>query len=136
MQSERLARLCFEAGRDPDFPRRFCELLHPDVAVSMRTLAGGSLQGAEEVRTLLEERSATMTVYEPVDERYHPLDDERVIVEGRIRWMDENRTLRDDPVVWAIEFRDGLLYRSIAVRSQAEAEALLIGARPAVAPES
>ena len=39
-------------------------------------------------------------------ELYTPLDDDRVIVEGRLRWIDDERVIRDDPVVWALEFRD------------------------------
>jgi hypothetical protein len=130
MESERLARLCFEAGRDPDFPRRFKELLHPDVAVLLKADPGEWLHGAEAVGAVLDRR-AEATVFEAVDERYHALDDERVVVQGRLRWTDEERTLRDDPAVWAVEFRDGLLYRSIATRSVAEAEAVLVAARSA-----
>ena len=43
--------------------------------------------------------------------------------------MDARRTLRDEAALWALEFRDGLLYRSLAVRSLAEAEALLVSSR-------
>jgi hypothetical protein len=64
-------------------------------------------------------------VYESAGERFHPLDDERIVVEGRLRWTDDDHMLRDDPAVWALEFRDGLLYRSISLRSVAEAEAVL-----------
>ena len=128
LESERLARLCFEAGRDPDFPRRFRELLHPDVTVALKSTEGDWLHGATAVEELLDER-ATAPVYEATDEQYHAIDDERVVVEGRLRWMDDDRTLRDDPAIWAIEFRDGLLYRSIAVRSLAEAEAVLSAGR-------
>lgn len=129
VQSERLARLCFDAGRDPDFPRRFKDLLHPDVAVSLKTAEGEWLQGAEAVGEALE-RNAQAPVFEAVADLYHPLDDERVVVEGRLRWMDgDDRTLRDEPAIWAIEFRDGLLHRSISVRSLAEGEALLAAGR-------
>lgn len=129
MQSERLARQCFEAGRDPDFPRRFKELLHPDVAVSLKSTEGAWIEGAEAVGEILD-RNAAAPVFDAIDDRYLPLDEDRVVVEGRLRWMDEEeRMLRDEPMVWAIEFRDGLLYRSIVVRSVAEAEALLPGER-------
>ena len=128
MESERLARVCFDAGRDSDFPRRFKDLLHPDVEVLLKAGPSGWLHGADAVGELLNERAGA-AVYEALDERYHPLDDERVIVEGRLRWTDDRRTLRDDPAVCAIEFRDGLLYRSIATRSVAEAEALLTASR-------
>jgi hypothetical protein len=33
--------------------------------------------------------------------------------------------IRDDPVIWAMEFRESLLYRFIAVRTMFEAEAVL-----------
>jgi hypothetical protein len=84
------------------------------------------------VRELLDRR-AEAAVYEAAAERMHPLDDERIVVEGRLRWTDEHRILRDDPAVWALEFRDGLLYRSIAVRTIAEAEAVLTA--PSRAPD-
>lgn len=128
VQSESLARQCFEAGRDPDFPRRFKELLHPDVAVSVRTADGEWVEGAEAVGELLD-RNADAPVFQAADDRYLPIDEERVVVEGRLRWMDEGRTLRDEPAIWALEFRDGLLYRSITVRSVAEAEAVLAAGR-------
>ncbi len=48
-----------------------------------------------------------------------------MIVEGRLRWIDEDRVIRDDPVVWALQFRDGLLLRFVAVRSALDAEAVL-----------
>ena len=130
MESERLARLCFEAGRDPDFPRRFKELLHPEVAVALKTQGGEWLHGGEAVGALLDQLAGA-PIYEAMDERYHAIDDERVVVEGRLRWMDDDRTLRDDPAIWAIEFRDGLLFRSIAVHSLAEAEAALSAGRSA-----
>jgi hypothetical protein len=50
-----------------------------------------------------------------------------VVVEGRMRWIDEERILRDDPVIWALEFRDGLLVRSLTAQSVLEAQALLAG---------
>jgi len=56
---------------------------------------------------------------------YRPLDDERVLVEERLRWTDDARILRDDPVIWALVFSDGLLLRSTPAQSLAEAEALL-----------
>ena len=40
--------------------------------------------------------------------------------------MDDERILRDDPMIWALEFRDGLLWRSTYAHSVLEAEALLV----------
>ena len=67
--------------------------------------------------------------FETHPEVFRPIDDYRVVVEGRLRWMDEDRILRDDPLVWAFEFRDGLLYRSTPAQSVLEAEALLAARR-------
>ena len=131
MESERLARLWFEAGRDPDAARRLKELLHPEIAVALKTEGGEWLHGAEAVSEFLEQR-ADAPIYEAIDEVYHPIDEVRVVVEGRLRWMGgHDRMLRDDAAIWALEFRDGLLYRSIAVRSVAEAEAVLAVGRSA-----
>lgn len=130
LESERLARQWFDAGRDPDFPRRLKELLHPEIEAALKTEGGEWLHGAEAVTEFLDHRAGS-PVHEATDDLYHPLDDERVVVEGRLRWMDaQDRTLRDDAAIWALEFRDGLLYRSITVRSVAEAEAVLAVSRP------
>jgi len=39
--------------------------------------------------------------------------------------MDNERVLRDDPMIWALAFRDGLVWRSTPAYSVAEAEAIL-----------
>ena len=65
------------------------------------------------------------SLYEAVVNSYQALDDERVVVEGRIRWIDDDRVIRDDPVTWAMEFRDGLLVRFIPARTLVEAETIL-----------
>jgi hypothetical protein len=43
------------------------------------------------------------------DELFSALDEERIVVAGRMRWIEDERVIRDD---WAIEFRAGLLPRS------------------------
>lgn len=65
------------------------------------------------------------SLYDAAAEVYAPVDADRVIVEGRLRWIDEERVIRDDPVVWALEFRDELLLRFVAVRTTIAAEAVL-----------
>jgi hypothetical protein len=59
---------------------------------------------------------------------FHPVDANRVVVEGRMRWMDDERVIRDDPAIWAMEFREGLLVRFVPARTLVEAETV-IGAR-------
>jgi hypothetical protein len=88
---------------------------------------GELVRGRDEVAAFVEEIAGRF--YETHADVYRPLDDARVVVEGRIRWMDEDRILRDDPMIWALEFRDGLLWRSLPAHSVLEAEALLSAAR-------
>jgi len=104
------------------------EFLHEDVELVSKIRAGAVVHGREAVRSFITEAVAP-NLYEAAAEVYTPLDDERVIVEGRIRWIDEDRVIRDDPVVWALEFREGLLLRFVAARTTLDAEAILGVAR-------
>jgi hypothetical protein len=98
------------------------------VEIVLRTVRPGEvLYGRDDVSGFLDYLSGH--VFELHPEVFRPLDDERIVVEGRLRWMDENRVLRDDPLVWAFEFRDGLLFRSTPAHSVLEAEALLAARR-------
>ncbi len=128
--SERLARLYFDLARDGDVPN-LLGLCHEDVELTLKTRSGKSLRGRDEVARFLAEVSESNPLFEATAERFRVVDGDRVIVEGRMRWMDADRVLRDDPVVWALEFRDGLLLRSMPVRSVGEAEAALLRASPA-----
>ena len=56
---------------------------------------------------------------------YRPLDDERIIVEGRVRIRRPQGGFADRPMVWALIFRGGLLYRSWAVGDVTHAELLV-----------
>jgi hypothetical protein len=100
------------------------ELMHPEAELVLKTTRPGEvLRGRDEIEAFLEEISGKF--YESVAEVYHPLDDERIAVEGRLRWIDDERVLRDDPMVWALAFRDGLLWRSTPAQSVLEAETIL-----------
>jgi len=125
LPSERLARLYFELaglGNDP----RMLEIMHPDVEVNLKKLGGGrTLRGKDEVASFLAHMHETFVLYHATAERFHPVDDDRIVVEGRMRWMVEDRILRDDATIWALEFRDGLLLRSTPARSVGEAQAIL-----------
>ena len=98
-------------------------MVHPDVEIVLKSSAGEVLHGREAVAVFLEETAARF--HETHPDVFRPLDDQRIVVEGRMRWMDEERILRDDPVIWALEFRDGLLFRSTPVQSVLAAQALL-----------
>lgn len=102
------------------------EIMHPDVEIVLRKLGGPrTLRGKHEVARFLDELPERFSVYESVAEEFRSVDDDRVVVEGRMRWMDDNRVLRDDSMIWALEFRDALLFRSTAARSVTEAQAIL-----------
>jgi ketosteroid isomerase-like protein len=102
---------------------RLLELVHPDVEIVLKSTAGEILRGRDAVAAFVEESAARF--HETHPDVFRPLDDERIVVEGRMRWMNEERILRDDPVILALEFRGGLLYRSTPAQSVLEAQAFL-----------
>ncbi|MGH3109418.1 MAG: nuclear transport factor 2 family protein [Gaiellaceae bacterium] len=121
--SERLARRCFAllARGETD---QMLDLMHPEVEIVVRSIRPGEvLRGRDAVADFFAELSRHF--FETHPDVFQPLDGQRIVVEGRMRWMDEERVLRDDPIVWALEFRDGLLFRSTPAQSVLEAEALL-----------
>jgi hypothetical protein len=70
-------------------------------------------------------REQSERLFETSAEVFEPLDETRIVVEGRMRWLDKERVLRDDPMVWALEFSDGLLRRSTPTQSVLEAKMIL-----------
>lgn len=126
-ESERLARRYFSLFRRGE-TARVLDLVHPDVEIVLKSIRPGEvLRGREQVAEFVDDISGRF--YESHPDVFRPLDDDRIVVEGRMRWMDEERVLRDDPMIWALEFRDGMLYRSVQAQSVVEAEALLAGPR-------
>jgi hypothetical protein len=122
-ESERLARRLFALHQQGE-RAKMLELVHPEVECVLMTIRPGEvLRGRQEAEAFLEEISDEFV--ELVAEECTPLDDERVVVEGRRRWIDEDRVLRDDPMILAMLFRDGLLWRSTPAQSVVEAEAIL-----------
>jgi hypothetical protein len=99
-------------------------MIHERASLVSRLEPGHVLEGREEATAFILATVATR-LYEATAETYSPLDDERVVVQGRMRWIDEERVIRDDPVVWALAFEDGLLVYSVPARNAVEAEALL-----------
>jgi hypothetical protein len=125
--SERLARRWWALVDERAFDQ-LGELLHDEIVVVSKIQPGVVLEGRDEVMRFVEETLAS-SLHEATTSEYLPLDEERIVVEGRIRWIDEERVIRDDPVTWAMEFRDGLLARFVPARTQVEAETIL-GAPP------
>jgi predicted RNA-binding protein len=100
------------------------ELLHEDVVLVSKIEPGLVLEGRTEVVHFVQDTLADH-LYEATTSAYHAIDEDRVVVEGRIRWIDAERVIRDDPVMWAMEFRDGLLVHLVPARTQVEAETIL-----------
>jgi hypothetical protein len=101
---------------------------HPEVEAIARVPSRQVVRGIDELARFLREVIAERAMYEVTVASVRSLDDRRLIVESRMRWMDEDHVLRDDPVVWALELEEGLLRRSTPVRTVSEAEALLSAA--------
>jgi hypothetical protein len=121
--SERLARRWWAVVSERAFDQ-LGELAHDDVVVVSKMRPGLVLEGKSELVQHVQETLAG-SLYEATTTAFLPLDEDRIVVEGRIRWIDEERVIRDDPVTWAMEFRDGLLIRFIPARTQVEAETIL-----------
>jgi hypothetical protein len=101
------------------------DLLHPDVEIVLKSSPTREiLRGRDEVMAFVEGEVAGR-FHESHPDLFSPFDDERIVVEGRMRWMDDEHVLRDDPVIWALEFRDGQLWRSRPADTVLEAESLL-----------
>jgi ketosteroid isomerase-like protein len=129
-QSVRLARLYFELAGEGNDPR-LLEILHDDVEIVLKKLGGPRiLRGRDEVAAFLAEMPTAFPLYQSSAETFEAVDENSVIVEGRMRWMDHTRVLRDDPMIWALEFRDDLLLRSTPARSVGEAQAILTTGTP------
>jgi hypothetical protein len=121
--SERLARHWFSVVEERAFDQ-LGELVDPSILVVSKVRPGQVIEGRDEFIRFVQDTLAN-SLYEAVASSFHPLDDARVVVEGRIRWIDDDRVIRDDPVTWAMEFRDGLLVRFIPARTLIEAETIL-----------
>ena len=90
----------------------------------MAVQPGVHVRGRDEIIAFLEQEFARR-LWETVVHVCTPIDESRVVAEGRIRWMDDERVMRDEARVWGLEFSEGLLLRSVPARSAVEAETLL-----------
>jgi hypothetical protein len=121
-ESERLARRWFGLVQSGSFDQ-LPELVHEDV-VFVSKVKPGVIEGRDAFAAFVAE-ALSGRLHESGAEVFRPLDDDRIVVEGRLRWIDDERVIRDDPVMWALEFRDGLLVRFLPARTAIEAETLL-----------
>ena len=95
-KSERLARRWFAFIRDGPFERLSRDAPRGRQSSSRGFEPGEVVEGREAVASFIE-RIVSHSLYEAVTDDYTSLDDERVIIEGRMRWIDEERVIRDDP---------------------------------------
>ena len=121
-ESERLARRYFTLFGG-GLTEGLLEIVHPEIELALRTRPGTVLHGRDEVAAFVREISARS--YQTVAWVYAPVDERRIVVEGRIQWTDDERVLRDDPVIWALEFCDGMLLRSTPAQTTLEAESII-----------
>ena len=106
---------------------QLAELMHPSIMLVSKTRPGVVVEGRQDFARYWQDMLAN-NLYEVVVSTYTALDEDRVVIEGRLRWIDDDRVIRDDQVIWAMEFRDGLLARAIPARTLVEAETILGGA--------
>lgn len=122
-QSERLARRWFSLVEHRQFGQ-LGEYVHPEVVLVSKIRPGIVVEGREAFLRFVEETLAE-SLHDAATSTFRALDDERIVVEGRLRWMDEEHVLRDDDVTWAMSFDGGLLRVMASARTAVEAESVL-----------
>jgi ketosteroid isomerase-like protein len=93
---------------------RLAELVHPDVVIHP-VPSPTPLLGKTEVASYIssmERRAGAVSVT-----AVHELSNGAVLITGREQYQDTNGGLFDHPVVWIVEFRDGLIWRSCSFLS-------------------
>ncbi len=128
VESERLARRYFSLFGQHAF-EKLRDVVHPDVVLELKAVQPGHVvRGRDEFVRFLEQEFRRH-LWDAVAHVFTPLDENRVIVEGRVRWFDGDNVLRDDSRIWALEFADGLLLLSAPAGTVAEAEMILSAPR-------
>jgi ketosteroid isomerase-like protein len=122
-ESERLARELFARSARGQQAENL-DLLHPDVKIAPSYDTSITVSRAElEAHLMSHEEPA---VLEARADSYFPLDNERIIVEGQVLLRTPERGFSYRSAVWALIFRDGVLYRSWCLASVHEAEVVLV----------
>jgi hypothetical protein len=123
-ESERLARRIFRLLSDG----RFLEvpaLVHPEAIIEPAARPGTSITGRESYVAYMQQRLSDSTVRDVKASSFHPVDERRIVVSGRLRWSNPGGGFRDSPVSWVLEFDEGLLKRSRHAPTLEEGLALL-----------
>ncbi len=124
VESERLARRYFSLFGQHAF-EKLREVVHPDVTLELKAVQPGHVVRGRDDFIRFMEQEFDRHLWEAAAHVFTPLDENRVIVEGRVRWFDDENVLRDDSRIWALEFCDGFLLLSAPASSIAEAEMIL-----------
>ena len=119
LESERLAREFFARSAEGHHERNL-PFIHPEAEIAP-THDPSVIVSLAEVAAHLQ-RDMEPRVLDARGDVFTPLDDARIIVEGNVRVTRPGGGFDAYPAVWAMVFRDGLLYRGWALRSVNEAE--------------
>jgi len=120
---EDLAAHLFDLWASGD-SEKLVALMHPEAEFS--TESGATLTRPE-LEAAMREAAEDAVATKRVAHRFHPVDESRIAVEGRILAPTPGGGFKDHPAAWALTFRDGLLYRTWSERSLAGAIARLSG---------
>ena len=119
LESERLAREFFRRSAEGHHERNL-PFIHPEAEIAPThdpSIIASPAGVAAHLQSDMEPR-----VLDARGDVFTPLDNARIIVEGHVRVTRPGGGFDAHPVVWALVFRDGLLYRGWALRSVNEAE--------------
>ena len=112
-----IARACLQAHREQDW-ETLRTLLHPHARIG--TFAGGGRpEDPEQAIARLTEAHQDFMYHADVATMVE-LDDESVLLEGRVQYRDEHG-MADVERCWLYIARDGLLYRSAVYRTSVQA---------------
>jgi hypothetical protein len=128
---EAVARLFHESDDTADRDQ-LAALIHEEAEMSLVMTHFRAVRGRQAIlEALYEERESAL--YDATVESHERLGPDTLIVRGQVRYAAEERGVAQTTIWWIDEFRDGLLWRVRAFRSEAAARdacARLAGAEP------
>jgi ketosteroid isomerase-like protein len=108
-----------EAGRVDEF----LEVIHPAAELNPLAADGKTLRGPKDAARWLDRLRDRDAVLRHTVERTIALPGDHVIAVGRQQRFEPGEGLKDRPVVWLMQFRDGRLWRGHVCASVDEAMA-------------
>jgi hypothetical protein len=104
-----------------DSPERIAELIHPEAEMALVVNDFRSVRGRDQIVAELSEARERM-IYSAVVERCEKVDESTLLLRGQARYA-VDRGLTHSTVCWLDIFRDELLWRVHAFRTEAQARA-------------